>query len=111
MKYKGTVVALGICAASVSCESGADVAPLHCDEPGALVSDIEKRWGEIPVAFAIDVDSRIVILLINPETMSWTMIRAYPGNIMCIDLTGAGWESLFSPTLSPAVVRARLFMR
>ena len=69
--------------------------PGVCGDAGALIAHLEKDWGENVTAIALDAAGRLVRVLHNPETGTWTMLVTAPGGRTCMISHGSDWEEAF----------------
>lgn len=75
------------------------VAPAHaqrapCGDGAGLIAHLEKEWGEGPAVVALDTAGRMVRILANPETGTWSMLVTGPGGPTCLVHHGTAWEPI-----------------
>lgn len=80
-------------------------APSHaqrtpCGDGDSLIAHLEKEWGEAPAVIALDAAGRLVRILINPQTGTWSLLMTGPGGPTCMVNHGSAWESV-GPAGSP----------
>lgn len=68
-----------------------------CGDGAALIAHLEKEWGERPSIIALDAAGRMVRILVNPETGTWSMLITGPGGPTCMISHGSDWESVDAP--------------
>jgi hypothetical protein len=61
---------------------------IACESRSNALKNIQGTYGEILVAYGLDVGGNLVELYQNPETKSWTMLVSFTKEISC--LVGAG---------------------
>ena len=61
---------------------------IACESRSNALKNIQGTYGEILVAYGLDVGGNLVELYQNPETKSWTMVVSFTKEISC--LVGAG---------------------
>ena len=69
-----------------------------CGDGGRLIAHLEKEWGEDPEILALDAAGRMVRILVNPETGTWSMLVTGPGGPTCLAASGSAWQQLREPT-------------
>ena len=65
-----------------------------CGDADAIIAHLAERWGETPAAMALDAAGRMIRILVNRETGSWTAIVTGPGQPTCLLSHGTAWEPL-----------------
>ncbi len=63
-----------------------------CGDGADIVAHLEKDWGEDPEVLALDASGRMVRILVNPETGTWTMLLTAPNGLTCLVSHGSAWE-------------------
>ena len=76
----------------VSSPSAAQRAP--CGDGSTIIAHLEKDWGEAAEIIALDAAGRMVRILVNPETGTWSMLVTGPGGPTCMISHGSAWESV-----------------
>ena len=71
-----------------------------CGDGAGLIAHLEKRWGEDPAVVALDAAGRMVRILVNPETGTWSLLLTGPGEPTCLIHHGSAWEPI-APTHDP----------
>ena len=66
----------------------AEQSNIACESRSNALKNIQGTYGEILVAYGLDVGGNLVELYQNPETQSWTMLVSFTKEISC--LVGAG---------------------
>ena len=75
----------------------AQAQPGVCGDAGELIAYLEKDWGENVTAIALDAAGRLVRVLHNPETGTWSMLITVPGGRTCMISHGSDWEETSRP--------------
>ncbi len=71
-----------------------------CGNGGQISAHLEKDWGERPAALALDAAGRLVTILANPESGTWSLLMTAPGGRTCLIHHGTAWEP-FAPPPDP----------
>ncbi len=69
-----------------------------CGDGGSIIAHLEKEWGEDPEILALDATGRMVRILVNPETGTWSMLVTHPGGLTCLVASGVAWHKPHRPT-------------
>ena len=69
------------------------VRPCGPDAPG-LISHLEKEYRERPEAVAFTASGKLVYVLVNPETRTYSIVTVAPNNEGCLINDGYDWEWL-----------------
>ena len=64
-----------------------------CDQRGKVLSQLERKYGEVPVAIGV-ADGKLVELLTAKDGMTWTIILTSPNGTSCLLASGEGWRPL-----------------
>jgi hypothetical protein len=100
------LVALGLLAAGVlplgSGPAFGQGAAQVCAARDGLLSQLEKKYGEVPVAIGV-ADGRLVELLTAKDGMTWTIILTSPKGVSCLIASGEGWRPLVPVSTDPSV--------
>lgn len=70
---------------------------LPCGDGAGLIAQLEKEWGEDPAVVALDAAGRMVRVLVNPQTGTWSMLITGPGGPTCLVYHGSNWEAIPPP--------------
>ena len=65
-----------------------------CGNGAAFIAHLEKEWGEGPTALALDAGGRMIHVLTNPDTGTWSMLMTRPGGVTCLITHGSAWERI-----------------
>jgi hypothetical protein len=76
--------------------------PPACAAREALLSQLEHKYGEVPVAIGV-ANGKLVELLTAKDGMTWTIILTSPKGISCLIASGDGWRPLAPIPTGPAV--------
>lgn len=63
------------------------------DGPG-LIAHLEKQHGEQPELTAFTASGKLVYVMVNPETRSYSIVTVAPDNEGCFISVGSEWEWL-----------------
>ena len=64
-----------------------------CDQRGKVLTQLERKYGEVPVAIGV-ADGSLVELLTTKDGMTWTIILTSPQGLSCLIASGEGWRPL-----------------
>lgn len=73
-----------------------------CQERNALLSKLEQRYKEVPVAIGVSKRG-LVELLTTDDGLTWTIILTSPIGVSCMVAAGEGWRALTPAPTEPAV--------
>jgi hypothetical protein len=76
--------------------------PSACAARDALLSQLEHKYGEVPVAIGV-ANGKLVELLTAKDGITWTIILTSPKGVSCLIASGDGWRPLTPVSLDPAV--------
>lgn len=65
-----------------------------CGDGAEMIAHAEKEWGEDVQTIALDAAGRLVRVLVNPETGTWTMLLTSAGGRTCLIHHGTAWETI-----------------
>ncbi len=90
-------VALGLLAVGAlplgSEPASAQGAPATCRARDGLLSQLESKYGEVPVAIGV-ADGQLIELLTAKDGITWTIILTSPKGMSCLIASGDGWQPL-----------------
>jgi hypothetical protein len=99
-------VALGLLAVGIlplgSGPALAQGAPPICKARDGLLTQLEQKYGEVPVAIGV-ADGALVELLTAKDGMTWTIILTSPKGMSCLIASGEGWQTLAPVPTDPSV--------
>ena len=99
-------VTLGLLAAGVlplgSGPAFGQGAPASCRARDGLLTQLEQKYGEVPVAIGV-AGGALVELLSTQDGMTWTIIMTSPQGVSCLIASGEGWRPLTPVMTGPAV--------
>ncbi len=81
-------------------------APANCRARDGLLSQLEKKYGEVPVAIGVTsgvAGGALVELLTAKDGLTWTLILTTPKGLSCLIASGEGWRSLAPAPSGPSV--------
>ena len=94
-------VALGSLALG-SGPASAQGAPAICTARDGLLSQLESKYGEVPVAIGV-ADGALIELLTAKDGVTWTIILTSPQGLSCLIASGEGWRPLVPVSNDPSV--------
>jgi len=77
-------------------------APATCKARDSLLTLLEQKYGEVPVAIGV-ADGALVELLTAKDGMTWTIILTSPKGMSCLVASGDGWRLLAPVPTGPSV--------
>ncbi len=99
-------VALGLLAVGAlplgSEPASAQGGPAVCRARDGLLSQLESKYGEVPVAIGV-ADGQLIELLTAKDGITWTIILTSPKGLSCLVASGEGWQSLAPAPTGPSV--------
>ena len=99
------VVVLGLLAVSTLAlgpdAALAQEAPSICRARDGLLTQLEQKYGEVPVAIGV-ADGRLIELLTTKDGMTWTIILTSPKGVSCLIASGEGWRPLAPVSTDPS---------
>ncbi len=100
------IVALGLLAVGAlplgSDPALAQGAPAVCRARDGLRSQLESKYGEVPVAIGV-ADGQLIELLTAKDGITWTIILTSPKGLSCLIASGEGWRPLVPVSNDPSV--------
>lgn len=82
--------------------ASAQGAPAICRARDGLLTQLESKYGEVPVAIGV-ADGRLIELLTVKDGVTWTIILTSPKGVSCLIASGEGWRPLAPVPDGPAV--------
>ncbi len=82
--------------------ASAQGAPAFCTARDGLLSQLESKYGEVPVAIGV-ADGQLIELLTAKDGLTWTLILTSPQGRSCLIASGEGWRPLARLSSDPAV--------
>ncbi len=67
--------------------------PSPCGPRKQVVSQLEAKFGEEPVAIGVSDNGRLIEILAGKAGGTFTVILTSPQGVSCIVLTGGDWQS------------------
>ena len=99
-------VALGLLAVGAlplgSEPASAQGAPAVCRARDGLLTQLESKYGEVPVAIGV-ADGQLIELLTAKDGITWTIILTSPKGMSCLIASGEGWRPLAPAPSGPSV--------
>ena len=86
--------------------ASAQGAPAVCRARDGLLSQLESKYGEVPVAIGVtggDGGGALIGLLTAKDGMTWTIILTTPKGLSCLIASGEGWRPLAPVATGPSV--------
>ena len=94
----GPLGALALGAGPASAQS----APAICTARDGLLSQLERKYGEVPVAIGV-AEGALIELLTAKDGITWTIILTSPQGRSCLIASGEGWRPLVPVSSDPSV--------
>ena len=66
-------------------------APAICKARDSLLTQLEQKYGEVPVAIGV-ADGALIELLTAKDGITWTIILTSPKGMSCLIASGDGWR-------------------
>ncbi len=82
--------------------ASAQGAPAVCRARDGLLSQLESKYGEVPVAIGV-ADGQLIELLTAKDGITWTIILTSPKGMSCLIASGDGWQPLAPAPTDPSV--------
>ena len=82
--------------------ASAQGAPAICTARDGLLSQLEQKYGEVPVAIGV-ADGALIELLTTKDGTTWTIILTSPQGRSCLIASGEGWRPLAPAPTGPSV--------
>ena len=82
--------------------ASAQGAPAICTARDGLLSQLESKYGEVPVAIGV-ADGQLIELLTAKDGITWTIILTSPKGMSCLIASGDGWQPLAPAPTGPSV--------
>ena len=76
--------------------------PAVCRARDGLLSQLESKYGEVPVAIGV-ADGQLIELLTAKDGITWTIILTSPKGLSCLIASGEGWRALAPVPPGPTV--------
>ena len=86
--------------------ASAQGAPAVCRARDGLLSQLESKYGEVPVAIGVTggvTGGALIELLTAKDGMTWTIILTTPQGVSCLIASGEGWRPLAPVPSGPTV--------
>lgn len=83
--------------AEVRAPSGAPT----CDKRPAVMSQLENKYSEKPVAIGVANNGGIVEVLTTKEGNTWTIVITLPNGMTCLVAAGEDWETFSQVAFGP----------
>ena len=75
---------------------------MFCRARDSLLTQLEQKYGEVPVAIGVAGGS-LVELLSTEDGATWTIILTSPKGMSCLIASGEGWRGLTPKSEGPDV--------
>ncbi len=82
--------------------ASAQGAPAICTARDGLLSQLESKYGEVPVAIGV-AEGALIELLTAKDGITWTIILTSPKGLSCLIASGEGWRPLVPVSNDPSV--------
>ena len=86
--------------------ASAQGAPAACGARDGLLSQLESKYGEVPVAIGVTggvTGGALIELLTAKDGLTWTIILTTPKGVSCLIASGEGWRPLAPKPSGPSV--------
>lgn len=80
--------------------------PAVCRARDGLLTQLEQKYGETPVAIGVTggvAGGALIELLTAKDGMTWTIILTSPKGVSCLIASGEGWRPLVPAPSGPSV--------
>ncbi len=80
--------------------------PAVCRARDGLLSQLESKYGEVPVAIGVTGGAgggALIELLTAKDGITWTLILTSPQGLSCLIASGEGWRPLAPALSGPSV--------
>ncbi len=74
--------------------AGPALAQMACDKRAEVMTHLERKYSEAPVALGVANNGGLVELLTTKEGATWTLIITLPSGMTCLLAAGESWESI-----------------
>jgi len=81
---------------------GQQDAPAICTARDGLLTQLEEKYGEVPVAIGV-ANGALIELLTAKDGITWTIILTSPKGMSCLIASGEGWRPLAPAPTGPSV--------
>ena len=71
--------------------------PLPCSPREDVLAQLERKFGERPVAIGIANTGGLLELVATPSGSTWTVIVSTPQGISCLLAAGQNWQDIVPP--------------
>ncbi len=82
--------------------ASAQGAPALCTARDGLLTQLESKYGEVPVAIGV-AEGALIELLTAKDGITWTIILTSPQGLSCLIASGEGWRPLAPVSSGPTV--------
>ena len=59
-----------------------------------MLAALQSQYGEVPVYRGLAGPTAALLVLVNAETGTWTLIHVTPGMVACGIASGESWEAI-----------------
>ncbi|HRY25403.1 MAG: hypothetical protein H6852_03355 [Geminicoccaceae bacterium] len=91
-----------LAAGAAKAEEAAPAVPRPCHDYKALVTALDKRYGEAPVSLGMQNNGHALQVFASAESGSWTVLSVAPDGTGCIVAAGRHWQTRKPGTSDPA---------
>jgi hypothetical protein len=75
-------------------------APL-CARDEAVSKQLERGYGELPIARGLASDGKLLQVFASEDGLSWTVVLTRPDGVSCIAASGRHWQTVVGKALGP----------
>ncbi len=73
-----------------------------CKARDSLLTQLEQKYGEVPMAIGV-ANGALIELLTAKDGITWTIILTSPKGMSCLIASGDGWQPLAPAPTGPSV--------
>ncbi len=77
-----------------ACATTAAAQQVPCAPRDGVLSHLESKYGEVPVAVGVTSAGGLVEVLTTGDGLTWTIIVTLPNGISCMVAAGEGWRNV-----------------
>lgn len=85
-----TIISLGFTPFAASAQP-------QCDERAAVISVLQEKYKESPIAIGVTHSGGLVEVLTTPDGATWSIIVTTPQGIACLVAAGESWRTMTTP--------------
>lgn len=74
--------------------AGPALAQMACDKRTEVMTHLERKYSEAPIALGVANNGGLVELLTTQSGTTWTLIITLPNGMTCLLAAGEDWEAV-----------------